>query len=184
MVRKSSDGNGRAKNSRAKKRTIAEENNSPAQGDSGQGSLAGNDRDGAIHSGNEAKTSPQLAPFTFPEQTTVSAGITRVLLKKAFFDSIEAVKACQGIPDDDMARVVRGALPPELVPSMAEMYSKLDQLDRAQLFVGYCYAFHIGYSQRIADEAAKTNLHMEYVNEQKSNGAAAPAAPSTGPNNG
>lgn len=94
-------------------------------------------------------------------------------MKKAFHDVVDAVKACQGIPEDDMARVVRSLLPAPLLASMAEMYSKLDALDRAQLAISMGFAFHCGYAICLSDVGNGQNMHVEYANEQRANGTPA-----------
>lgn len=104
-------------------------------------------------------------------------------MKKTFFDVVDAVKACQGIPEDDMARVVRSVLPPVLLPSMAEMYAKLDALDRAQLSICMSFAFHCGYAMSLDDVSNGKNQHVEYVNEQRANGSPAVAG-NASPNHG
>ncbi len=96
-----------------------------------------------------------------------------MLMKKAFFDASEAVKTLQGIPKDDLLRILSVSISPQLVSAFAEMVSGWEQVDIALLAVGLCHSFHSGYSTAIDDTAANRNLHVEYVNEQQRNAVAA-----------
>lgn len=97
-------------------------------------------------------------------------------MKKAFFDASEAVKTLQGIPKDDLLRILSVSVSPQLFTAFAEMTSNWEQVDLALLATGLCHSFHSGYSTAITDVAADKNLHLEYVNEQQRNAIAAGTA--------
>lgn len=128
-----------------------------------------------------------MAPKTFPEATPSTAGLTRVLLKKAFFDPADAVRTLQGIPKDDLLRILSVIVPPSLSSAYAEMVAEWEQVDLALLATGFCNSFHSGYSTCITDVTKQnpSSLHQEYVDEQQRNantGSAAIASAASRPN--
>ncbi len=100
-------------------------------------------------------------------------------MKKSFFDATDAVKTLQGIPKDDLLRILSVSISPQLLSAFAEMVSGWEQVDIALLAVGFCHSFHSGYSTAIDDGASNKNLHVEYVNEQQRAAASAASQPGT-----
>jgi hypothetical protein len=90
-----------------------------------------------------------------------------VLMKKAFFDASDAVTTLQGIPKEDLLRILSVSVSPQLLSAFAEMTSKWEQVDLALLAVGLAHSFHSGYSTAIADGTEDKNLHLEYLNAQQ-----------------
>lgn len=90
-------------------------------------------------------------------------------MRKSFFDSAEATKTLQGIPKDDLLRILSVIVSPQLLTAFAEMTDKWEQVDLALLAVSLCHSFHAGYSTAIADltKEPPTSLHLEYLNEQQ-----------------
>lgn len=118
-----------------------------------------------------------MAPKAFPAATAATVGLTRVVLKKAFFDSVDAIQALQKMPEDDLLRIISQLFPAVILQAGAEMCSDMSHLDRAIICVMSCNSFHSGYSQAIADLTANPpkNLHVEYEQQQRP----APTSPAT-----
>lgn len=84
----------------------------------------------------------------------------------------------QGIPEDDLLRILSVQVPPDLKQAFAEMVGGMNHLDRALLAVSFSNAFHGGYSTAIEDlsQPSPRNLHMEYMNDKRIADSATTAA--------
>lgn len=78
----------------------------------------------------------------------------------------------QGLPREDVLRILSVSVSPQLISAFAEMTANWEQVDLALLAAGLCHSFHSGYSTAIADVSTDKNLHLEYINEQQRNAIA------------
>lgn len=113
-----------------------------------------------------------MALKAFPEATNASKGIGRILVRKVYLDTVEAVKSLSGLSREELLRLIGQQLPKALLETCWPFISQLEPVDLAQFAVVQCFSFHSGYSVCLGDAADGKNLHVEYEQQR----AAAPTS--------